>query len=175
MEYRDVYTREGISQNRVVEKHAPSLPGDYYKHVLVIMKTDDSPAPGLGMGKYIMQQRSLKAKYYAGLWDATGGAVMAGETEEQAAVREVEEELGITLDETKLIKAWNYVAEWGHDYGLLITVFACRVKVPEEGFSFDEREVNDVQIFPYDIFVEKMLEHNDDTFAEELQKVENML
>ena len=38
-------------------------------------------------------QRSLKAKYYAGMWDATGGSVKAGESPEEAAVREVKEEL----------------------------------------------------------------------------------
>ena len=40
-------------------------------------------------GQYIVQQRSLKAKYYAGKWDMIGGSVMAGETPEAAAIREV--------------------------------------------------------------------------------------
>ena len=174
-EYRDVYTREGVSQHRVVEKHEPSIPGDYYKHVLVIMKTDDSPSPGDGMGRYIMQQRSLYAKFYAGLWDATGGAVQAGETDEQAAVREVKEELGITLDTSDLRFAWNFTVDWENGTGLLFTVFACRVKIPENGFDYNHREVNDIRVFSYDVFAEKMLEHNDEAFARELQKIEDTL
>ena len=79
-EYREVYTRDGHSKNRIVPKHAPIEDGDYFKQILVILKTKDSPAPEEGAGNYIMQQRSLKAKYYAGLWDATGGSVRAGET-----------------------------------------------------------------------------------------------
>ncbi len=42
----------------------------------------------------MVQQRALKARYYAGKWDMTGGGVRAGETPVEAAVRELSEELG---------------------------------------------------------------------------------
>ena len=174
-EYREVFTRDGVSQGRIVPKHAPVNEGDYFKQILVILKTKDSPAPGEGVGKYIMQQRSLKARYYAGMWDATGGSVKAGETPEEAAVREVKEELGIDITVKDLVPAWNFIAEWNTGTGLLFSVFGCRAEVPTEGFHFDKREVNDVKIASFDEFFKCMMDHNDAAFGEELKKLEARL
>ena len=175
MEYRDVYTRDGVLRKTGVPKHAPVERGDFFQHVLVILKTADSPEPGKGEGTYIMQQRSLKARYYAGKWDATGGSVRSGESLKEAAVREVREELGLELDAEDLVPAWEFIAEWGRGSGLLITVFGCRVRVPEHGIAFDPYEVNDVKVVPYHVFRGKMMDHNDDSFAQELDRLEQSL
>jgi len=48
-------------------------------------------------GRVLMQRRRYDA-VHGGLWEFPGGKVEAGETVENAAVREVHEELGIELD-----------------------------------------------------------------------------
>ena len=98
MEYIDIFNRDGKATGITKPKHDSKRPGEYYRHAITIMKTSNSPAPGEGEGQYIVQQRSLKAKYYAGKWDMTGGGVMTGETLDQVACREVKEELGITIN-----------------------------------------------------------------------------
>ena len=75
MEFVDIFDKEGRLIRENVPKHDEKRPGEFRKHVLIIMKTSDSPAPGQGEGMYVVQQRSLKAKYYAGKWDMTGGGV----------------------------------------------------------------------------------------------------
>jgi len=52
-------------------------------------------------GRVLMQRRSL-ASAHGGLWEFPGGKVEAGESPESALLREIEEELGITLDHTAL-------------------------------------------------------------------------
>lgn len=49
-------------------------------------------------GRFLIQKRSMRKELYPGAWDVTGGAVLAGETSLQGALREVEEELGLRLE-----------------------------------------------------------------------------
>ena len=160
MEYIDIFNRDGKSTGIIRPKYDSKRPGEYYRHAITIMKTSDSPAPGKGEGQYIVQQRSLKAKYYAGKWDMTGGGVMAGETPEQAACREVKEEHVIDRDDGS---------------GLLVSVFMCRVRVPDGGFNFDPYEVNDVKIMPFHEFLEHVSDHNDEKFCNGLKEIDRIL
>lgn len=175
MEYRAVYRRDGTPTGEVVEKHAPKRPGDFFRHALLVMKTADSPAPGQGEGRYIVQQRSLKARYFAGKWDVTGGGVQAGETPAQAAAREAWEELSLRVPAEKLSLIYEYSVEWEDGSGLLLSMFACRVAVPEEGFHWDAREVNDVRVFPFHVFRAHALDHNDARFAAALDRIESTI
>lgn len=172
MEYHEVYTADGTPTGEVVAKHAPRRKGDYFLHTIVIMKTEDSPAPGEGEGMYIMQQRSLKARYYAGRWDVTGGGVRADETPWEGAVREAFEELGVRLDVKKLREFHRYRVTWDDGSGLHIFVYACRAKVPENGFIIEPSEVNDVKLAPYREFRLHVMDHNDTAFGQALSRIE---
>ena len=172
MEYHEVYLRDGTRTGQIKPKHAPRVPGDYFLHTIVILKAADSPPPGEGEGRYILQQRSLKARFYAGCWDVTGGGVRAGETPAQAAVRETREELGLTLQEQDLKLFHRFRVDWDDGTGLFISVFACRCDVPEGGFAFDPYEVNDVRVAPFREFYACVMDHNDDAFGEALRRVE---
>lgn len=50
-------------------------------------------------GRLLLGKRSARRLAYPGVWDLPGGHVEAGETAEQALVRELREELGVTLKE----------------------------------------------------------------------------
>ena len=174
-EYHEVFHRDGTPTGLIVEKHAKDSPGDYFLHSIIVMKTEDSPAPGCGEGLYIMQQRSLKARYFAGKWDVTGGGVRAYESYEEAAVREAREELGLVIDPADLQEFHQYYADWDDGTGLILKVFACRTKVPEEGFVFNRREVNDVRVVPFSVFKKHVLDHNDEAFGRALDRIEETM
>lgn len=53
-------------------------------------------------GRLLLVKRSSRLKVGAGLWQVPGGKLEEGETCRQAAVREMREELGVTLDEGRL-------------------------------------------------------------------------
>jgi 8-oxo-dGTP diphosphatase len=50
-------------------------------------------------GQVLLARRAPHKRWYANLWDLPGGHVEAGETEAQAVVREVSEELGVIISE----------------------------------------------------------------------------
>ena len=49
--------------------------------------------------EYLLAQRP-EGKVYAGYWEFPGGKVEVGETLRDALIREIEEELGVTVDRT---------------------------------------------------------------------------
>ena len=160
---------------RLVEKHEPRHPGEYFRHVLIVMKTADSPVPGEGEGNYIVQQRSLKARFYPGKWDFTGGGVLAGETPADAAVREVKEELHLDIPADRLYLAHEEPVDWDDGSGLLVSIYACRAEVPAKGFEWNQREVNDVRVFPFHVFRGFIMDHNGESFGAALDRIEDMI
>lgn len=171
-EYHEIYSRDGIPSGRIVEKHEVQHPGEYFLHAIIVLKTEGSPKPGTGEGSYIMQQRSLKARFFAGKWDVTGGGVQAGETPQEAAAREAYEELGVQVDASQLQEYHRYYADWEDGTGLILYVYACRVKVPEEGCHFDPYEVNAVKVVPFHEFRMNVMDHNDEEFGRALDRIE---
>lgn len=164
MEMRDIYLRDGTFTGRSIEKHAPIQKGEYLLHAILIMKTMD--------GDYIMQQRALKAKYYPGRWDVTGGGVRAGETSAQAAVREALEELGVEAEPESLAHMLREITEWGEDYGMICDTYAARVEIPEKGFTINRWEVNDVKVVKFDEFLKCVTYNKTDDFYRMLERVE---
>lgn len=164
MEMRDVFLRDGTFTGMQIEKHTPMKKGWYLSHAIIIMKTMD--------GGYIMQQRALKAKYSAGMWDVTGGGVTAGETSAQAAVREAFEELGVIVRPEKLKHMLREITEWGEDYGMICDTYAVRVELPEGGFNIAGREVNDVKVVPFEEFLETVTYNKTPEFRQMLHRVE---
>ena len=132
----------------------------------------DSPAAGQGEGLYIMQQRSLKARYSAGKWDVTGGGVIAGENPAEAAAREAKEEVGIIVDSDNLELYHQYYMDWENNNGLIVYVYACRCNIPKGGLVWNEREVNDVKIVPFREFYAHVMHNKDEDFGEALKRIE---
>ena len=163
-EYRDVYTRDGIPTGETREKHAPSRAGDYFLHAIDILRCRD--------GRYILQQRSLKARYYPGVWDETGGGVVSGETPMQAGIREAREELGLELKPENMREIYRYYADWEDGSGLILFVFGCTADVPPDGFSLQTMEVNDVRLTGYSEFYETVMFNKDEGFGQALEEFE---
>ena len=167
MEMRDVFLKDGTFTGLTIEKHTPMQKGWYLLHAIIIMRTAD--------GQYVMQQRSLKAKYFPGEWDVTGGGVISGETSAQAAVREAYEEVGVTVEPEKLRHMLREIHYWGEDYGMICDTYAAQVKLPEGGFRIAEYEVNDVKCVSFEEFLETVTYNKSEAFYEMLKKVEREL
>ena len=75
-------------------------------------------------GRVLLAQRP-ESKSMAGLWEFPGGKVEAGETPEDALVRELHEELGIETWSSCLAPL-TFASHTYDDFHLLMPLFACR-------------------------------------------------
>jgi 8-oxo-dGTP diphosphatase len=109
-----------------------------------------------GDGRILLAERPA-GKSMAGLWEFPGGKIEPGERPEQCLIRELREELGITVKEDCLAP----FAFASHDYGafhLLMPLFLCRrwegIVQPQEGQRITwvrTRELANYQVPPADV------------------------
>ena len=78
-----------------------------------------------GQKRVLLQQRAAN-RAMAGLWEFPGGKVEEGETPEAALVREIEEELGLTLDPADLVPSCFASAPVGERHMILL-LYLCRI------------------------------------------------
>lgn len=84
----------------------------------------------------VLLARRPPGKKMAGLWEFPGGKLRAGETPEQALVRELQEELAIDTSESCLAP-FAFASHAYEDFHLMMPLFLCRVwkgtPQPQEG------------------------------------------
>jgi 8-oxo-dGTP diphosphatase len=73
----------------------------------------------------VLIARRPEGKSFAGLWEFPGGKVEPGETPETALVRELNEELGISIDAASLAPL-TFASHSYESFHLLMPVFLCR-------------------------------------------------
>jgi 8-oxo-dGTP diphosphatase len=75
-------------------------------------------------GRVLIAQRPA-GKTMAGLWEFPGGKIEAGERPEDTLIRELEEELGITVKE-QCLAPLTFASHDYSDFHLLMPLYVCR-------------------------------------------------
>ena len=106
--------------------------------------------------KILLQKRAPTKKVFPNLWDiSVAGHIGAGEKFENAALREVQEEIGLSLSKDDLIKIGTRKHEVSHDNGIQDNefhhVFIAELKVDPKELTVQEEEVAGLQLFELDI------------------------
>ncbi|MDQ0508389.1 isopentenyldiphosphate isomerase [Peptoniphilus ivorii] len=105
--------------------------GSYHRVVEGWIRTPD--------GKYILQKRARCKRNYPGFWSCTAiGSVIAGESPEDAMIREMEEEMGIRLTKEEL-DLERIITEFPAHY----YIYRIEKDVKEEDIRPDPEEVED--------------------------------
>lgn len=86
----DVYDSQGNVTGKTKTKNAVFLDGEYHLSASLWIINED--------GKLLIQKRAMAKIISPGMWSITGGSVKAGESSEQACIREVAEEIGLILN-----------------------------------------------------------------------------
>lgn len=130
MEYWDLYDKDRNRLNRTV-KRGERLKDDEY-HIVVNAWLKNKK------GEYLISQRSANKKHPL-MWECTGGSVLKDEDSMDAAIREVKEELGITIDKEKgtLIGTTTRYYEGCPDI-LDVYLFECDIPIEEVIYQKEE-------------------------------------
>jgi len=129
-------------QDEVIEvkdKDAVHRDGDLHRTAIIYVVSSK--------GEILVHKRAAAKKLNPSLWDITvGGHVHSGETYEDAARRELEEELGIRNNELIEIGKWM-----GHPNTssplerLMVKIFLAKFDDNAEELTFDKVEISDVK------------------------------
>jgi isopentenyldiphosphate isomerase len=103
MEYFEVFNADGTPTGRVEERSVVHAQGLWHRTVHVWIHRYGEAL--------LFQKRGRTKDSHPGLWDVSAaGHIAAGETPEQTAWREAEEELGLTIRKNKL----HFIEETSH-------------------------------------------------------------
>lgn len=129
MELWNIYDQYRHMTDRVHERGQEMKAGDYHLVVHVWIVNDD--------GQFLIQRRQPWKIGFPNMWDcsAAGSAVM-GDDSEQAAIREVKEEIGIDLDIEKGERIFTVRFSQGFD-----DIWLVRQNVAIEELQLQEEEV----------------------------------
>ena len=90
MELWDIYDSRKQKTGRTMKRNDWCLKDDeYHLTVLGVVARPD--------GKYLITRRVMNKMWAPGWWEVSGGAAQAGETSEEAVMREVREETGLDV------------------------------------------------------------------------------
>ena len=142
----DVLTRDGAPTGIVKPKADVHRDGDWHRSAHVWILTTP--------GKVLLQRRSLRKENNPGLWDVSvAGHLSAGEDAVSAAMREAEEEIGLSLDfeelqhiatltEASVLNGGRYIENEFHE------IFIVRRDISLADLRLQHSEVDDVAIVP---------------------------
>ncbi len=105
-------------------------------------------------GEILTTLRASNKSSYPNKWESTGGAVLAGETPLQGAIRELYEETGIKASEKDFVKIREI-----HDLAYLIDVYVVSIDVDTKDIKIQESEVADAKFVSIPKF-EQMIEED---------------
>lgn len=104
-------------------------------------------------GEILFQQRAQDKDTFPLLWDVSvAGHIGAGEEIAHAAVREVEEEIGLTISEVDLNPIGAFKSVHNHKENFIDAefhhTFLCELKVPISSLVIQESEVENLRLLP---------------------------
>ncbi len=124
-----------------------------------------------GKGNFLLQKRSMKKKYFPGIWDSTGGRVQAGESSICAAVREIYEEVGLQVEPERLIYLDRARLPWRN----LLDLYAVRLDFTLQMCCMQKEEVDALQLVPYAQAYKIFCETKEPYYLDAFQKAADIL
>ena len=140
----DIYDRERNHTGITIPREGAFLSeGQYMLYVLALIEAPD--------GRILITQRSLEKHWGAGWWEVGGGGVRAGETSEEAIVREVAEETGLDASGCDLVPAYSYEnVDLARGDNYLVDIYHLHIDFTEDDVRLLDGEAVDFRLATWD-------------------------
>lgn len=153
-EYLDVLDENGNKTGKKKLRREIYRDGDWHlaAHVWIVNSN----------GELLIQKRSADKDSSPGLWDISSAChVVAGEDAIQAAIRETQEELGISLTRNELKHIMSYKRLTSHDNGQFVNngffeIFIVKKNFDVKDISFQQEEISEVRYIPFQELEERI-------------------
>ena len=148
MEMIEVLNSDGTPTGETKNKPDIHRDGDWHRSAFVWIVTPTNYV--------LMQRRSLAKENYPGFWDVSAaGHVAAGESAEEAAVRETLEELGLAIDGDQMERVATLREDWNLNDGTyidreILEVFLVRRAVQSSQLTLQVGEVDEAVLMHLD-------------------------
>lgn len=127
----DIYDINRNKTGRLVERGRPMTQDEY--HIVVHVWKRNS------RGEWLISKRSPDKEHYPNMWECTGGSAVVGEDSRDAAIRETEEELGISLLPDKGVQFKSYIKQH-YDFPQFTDIWVFKHDCPIEDIILQEGE-----------------------------------
>lgn len=148
-EFWDIYNADGTFSGKTMEAR-DEVPKDAWIMLVHFFIFDRQ-------GRVLLQKRSMKKRWFPGIWDGTGGRAQAGESPKIAAARELFEELGLRAKPEDFIPTGMLKTDWRN----FIHIFGVRLDFTAEDCVLQEDEVDEVRLMSREEAREKFVPKND--------------
>ncbi|WP_337928491.1 3-hydroxyacyl-CoA dehydrogenase NAD-binding domain-containing protein [Acidaminococcus timonensis] len=140
MEYWDIYDRNKQVTGRKMERNDWHMqPGDYHLTVLALVCD--------AAGRILITQRKADKEWAPLKWEIPGGGVRAGETSQQAVLREVAEETGLTFTaaQGRLIHTYRSDSP-AEQNNYFVDIYRFQAPFAEKDVTIQEKEVESFKL-----------------------------
>lgn len=149
----DILDNEGAYTGKQIMKSQAHKEGLFHPTVHIWLYTKN--------GQILLQKRGKNKKSFPLLWDVSvAGHVEAGEDIIKSAIRETEEEIGLSLRASDLEKIGVFKSEQVHNQKFkdfeFHNCFIAELKVPFEELERQESEVEDLRLIPLITFADEV-------------------
>ncbi len=140
MEYWDIYDRNKQVTGRKMKRNDWHMqPGDYHLTVLALVCD--------AAGRILITQRKADKEWAPLKWEIPGGGVRAGETSQQAVLREVAEETGLTFTaaQGRLIHTYRSDSP-AEQNNYFVDIYRFQAPFAEKDVTIQEKEVESFKL-----------------------------
>jgi len=145
----DILNKNGKFTGEVQLKSEAHRLGLYHSSVHIWFYTTD--------GKVLLQKRAKNKDTYPDLWDiSVAGHIASGESKENAALREIEEEIGLSIKKADLEFIGTHLSEKRPKPDLIDNEFhylyLSKLAHSIDTLTLQEEEVSDIKLIPIKLF-----------------------